>query len=205
LRSIATRWRARAVKTLELTPGVVVLDVACGTGVNLPLLQRYLHGSGRIIATDYSDAMLRRAVARTQKQGWLNIDCVQADAARLDRRELEKARALEPGQHIDAAICTFGLSVIPDWEMAYAALRSLVRPGGRLAIMDVNSPQGCGSGTKRYLLRLLWRFLCWLGRADANRKPWLSLAHDLQDVVEETFSSGFVVVASGTVPPTGES
>jgi len=191
--------RSRAVERLRLTPGATVLDVACGTGVNLPLLQHYLQDAGRIVAIDLSDAMLRRAKARALKRGWQNVRFVQADAALLDREKLGGAGAIEPGQQIDAAVCTFGLSVIPEWEMVYCAMRRLVCPGGRLVIMDGGSPER-GTYSKQVLLRPLWRLLCWLGRSSADRRPWLKLADDLPDAAVETFSRGYIRVAWGTVP-----
>src|SRR5947209_14946962 len=73
--------RLRAVQALGLRPGDSVIDVACGTGLNFPLLQKAIGPGGRIVGVDLTDAMLARAEDRVEANGWSNVSLVQADAA----------------------------------------------------------------------------------------------------------------------------
>src|SRR6202050_5456960 len=73
--------RLRAVQALGLRTGDTVIDVACGTGLNLPLLQQAVGPGGRIVGVDLTDAMLAQAQDRVKANGWSNVSLVQADAA----------------------------------------------------------------------------------------------------------------------------
>src|ERR1700757_2246041 len=53
--------RLRAVQALGLRPDDTVIDMACGTGLNFPLLERVVGPDGRIVGVDLTDAMLARA------------------------------------------------------------------------------------------------------------------------------------------------
>src|SRR3984885_3085298 len=73
--------RLRTVQAPGLPPDDTVIDVACGTGLNFPLLQKAVGPGGRIVGVDLTDAMLARAQDRTNANGWSNVSLVQADAA----------------------------------------------------------------------------------------------------------------------------
>src|ERR1700760_3651529 len=75
--------RLRAVQALGLGPGGTVIDLACGTGLNFPLLQQGVGPAGRIIGVDLPDSVLARAQDRIKAHGWSNVSLVQADAARF--------------------------------------------------------------------------------------------------------------------------
>jgi ubiquinone/menaquinone biosynthesis C-methylase UbiE len=64
------RCRRDTVNALALTPGDTVIDLACGTGLNFPLLQKAVGESGKIIGVDLSPEMLDQARRRVQKAGW---------------------------------------------------------------------------------------------------------------------------------------
>src|SRR5215475_8184573 len=73
--------RRRAVQALGLRAGDSVIDIACGTGQNFPLIERAIGPDGRIVGVDLTDAMLARAQVRIETHGWDNVSLVQADAA----------------------------------------------------------------------------------------------------------------------------
>src|ERR1700727_1969698 len=73
--------RLRAVQALGLRPGDSVIDIACGTGLNFPLIQEVIGPGGRIVGVDLTDAMLACAQDRIATNGWSNVSLVQADAA----------------------------------------------------------------------------------------------------------------------------
>ena len=124
------RHRLEAVGLLNLREGQSVLDVPCGTGANLPLLEDRVGPSGRVLASDFSAGMLARAQAKVDREGWRNTTLVQADARELTGSAFDV-------ESVDAVICMLGLTVIPDWERAFDRMWDLLAPGGRFVIMDL--------------------------------------------------------------------
>src|SRR6201995_3022583 len=70
--------RLRAVRALGLRAGATVVDIACGTGLNFPLIEDVMGPTGRIIGVDLTDAMLAQAHDRVAKNGWRNVSLVQS-------------------------------------------------------------------------------------------------------------------------------
>jgi len=113
------RWRKRAVRELGLRQGAHVLDLAAGTGD----LCRELQRSGlRPIGVDLSFGML--AAART------DAPLVQGDALRLPA----------PDASVDGVTCGFALRNLRALEPFFGELARVVRPGGRIALLDVAQP-----------------------------------------------------------------
>ncbi len=113
------RWRRRTVRTLGLTPGSTVMDLACGTGD----LCRELSAQGlRPIGADLSFGML--AAARTE------APLVHGDALRLPL----------PDGAVDGVTCGFALRNFMSLPPFFAELARIVRPGGRVAILEVAEP-----------------------------------------------------------------
>lgn len=75
------RWRELVVQRLASRPGDTVLDVGCGTGLCLPLLQHRVGPSGTIIGIDASEQMLEVAAARVTEHGWANVHLLAAPVA----------------------------------------------------------------------------------------------------------------------------
>lgn len=114
-------WRHRTVQALGLARGSLVVDVAAGTGD----LCRELTGAGhRPIGVDLSLGML--AHARTA------APLAQADALQLPLRPAA----------VDGATCGFALRNLVALEGAFAELARVVRPGGRIALLEVATPPG---------------------------------------------------------------
>ncbi len=198
-RFLYARARTWAVELLRLSPGCAVLDVACGTGRNFPLVEARIGHTGRLVGVDLTPAMLDKARARVDRNAWSNVELIEMDAAELSPERLQAVGALRTGQHFDAAICTLGLSVIPDWQRAIAAMLSLVRPGGRVAVMDGGYPEHPDSAGEARVLRPLMWLICRLAAADCTRRPWLRLADETDDTATERFALGYVSVVAGTV------
>ncbi len=116
--------RVRAIELLQLRPGSSVLDVACGTGLNFPELQRHLQGHGRLVGVDLSPKTLEIAQRTVAKAGWTNVELFAADSAEY-----------EPTQQFDACLCTFALEIIPQYVETLDKMTRALRPGGRLAIV----------------------------------------------------------------------
>jgi S-adenosylmethionine-diacylgycerolhomoserine-N-methlytransferase len=160
--------RVAAIAALGLQPGDHVLDLGCGTGLNLRHLQRRIGPTGHVIAVDSSPSMLDQARRRARRRGWENVTPVCADAATVDPGSWEP---------VDAAIATYALSVIDDWPAAWRIMRRSTRPGGRMAVVDMQDPQG-----RWRLLRPVARWLCAVSDADIEARPWRLLEEELDDV-----------------------
>lgn len=113
------RWRRVTVRSLALRPGSRVLDLACGTGD----LCRELAAAGLApVGVDLSYGML--AAARTA------APLVQGDALRLPARDGAS----------DGATCGFALRNLVSLPPFLAELARVVRPGGRIALLEVATP-----------------------------------------------------------------
>lgn len=112
-------WRRTTQRALDLEPGSTVLDLACGTGdFSVELAESGHHPVG----VDLSYGML--AAART------TTPLIQGDLLDLPIAD----------QSVDAAVCGFALRNLVELDPFFAELRRVVRPGGRIALLDVSQP-----------------------------------------------------------------
>ncbi len=118
------RWR-RAAAEAVVRDGDRVLDACCGTG-DLALAAKEA-GAGPVTGLDFSPRMLERARAKSREIEW-----VQGDLLAL---QFEDAS-------FDAATVGFGVRNLEDLERGLAELRRVLRPGGRLAILEITQPRG---------------------------------------------------------------
>ncbi|TGB15105.1 class I SAM-dependent methyltransferase [Streptomyces sp. MZ04] len=197
-RPLYARARAEAAELLRLRPGARVLDIACGTGRNFPLIEREIGPSGRLVAVDRSPRMLRRARARVAGQGWDNITVLERDVTSLSPAHFEELGLLARGARFDAVLCTLGLSVIPDWQGTLRMMAGMVRPGGRLAVMDGCYPARAGGADELVALRPLAWLLCRMFAADCRREPWELVRAGTDDAAVKHYSLGYVAVGAGT-------
>ena len=112
-----------------------VLEVAIGTARNLP----YYPEGIRLTGIDFSPAMLELARQQADQLG-----------RQVDRR-LGDAQALDlPDDAFDTVVCTFSLCAIPDERRAIAEMKRVLRPGGRLLLLDHVA------GTSRWVRSVQW-------------------------------------------------
>ena len=180
------RARREAVAQLRLSSGDVVLDLACGTGLNFPYIQEGIDEQGLLIGLDYSPGMLAKARRKAQRRGWENVRLIQADAGTLSADLLKEKAGVE---RVDKLICTLGLTVIPEWELAFERAWALLKPGGRCAVMDWHM-----AGRNPFA-----RFLDAVSRGDVSRRCWAPLEEKGTDYSYSTFIRGMVFVAAGSV------
>ena len=135
--------RVAGIRALGLRTGDAVLDLGCGTGLNLPLLTTAVGASGLVIAVDRSPDMLRMTRRRVFGAGWSNVVSVEADVMTLEPSRLIglAAESGHPGG-LDAAIATYSLSVLSDWRRGWEVMAETIRPGGRAGIVDMALPVG---------------------------------------------------------------
>jgi demethylmenaquinone methyltransferase/2-methoxy-6-polyprenyl-1,4-benzoquinol methylase len=118
------RWRRLAASSV-VRPGDRVLDAACGTG-DLAVAATKA-GAARVTGLDFSEEMLARARRKAPELEWVRGDMLAlpfADAT------------------FDAATVGFGVRNVSDLELALRELRRVLRPGGRLAILEITQPRG---------------------------------------------------------------
>ena len=119
------RWRRRAVDLAAVGPGDRVLDVATGTGDLAIELARRVAPGGSTVACDFSEAML--ALARG-KSGAVAFEW--GDAMALAYADDE----------FDAATVGFGARNFDDLERGLSEMARVVRPGGRVVILEITTP-----------------------------------------------------------------
>jgi demethylmenaquinone methyltransferase/2-methoxy-6-polyprenyl-1,4-benzoquinol methylase len=117
------RWRRLAVREV-VWPGDRVLDACCGTGDLAVAAERR---GGRVVGLDFSPRMLERA---RRKSG--TIDWVQGDALALPFSDGE----------FDAATVGFGVRNLADLEGGLRELARVLRPGGKVAVLEITRPRG---------------------------------------------------------------
>jgi demethylmenaquinone methyltransferase/2-methoxy-6-polyprenyl-1,4-benzoquinol methylase len=117
------RWRRLAVREV-VWPGDRVLDSCCGTG---DLAVEAERRGGRVVALDFSERMLERA---RRKSG--TIEWVQGDALTLPYGDGE----------FDAVTCGFGVRNLADLEGGLREAARVLRPGGKIAVLEITRPRG---------------------------------------------------------------
>ena len=170
-------WRRTTVRSLALSPGDRVLDVAAGTGD----LCRELAAAGYApVGVDLSAGML--AHART------DAPLVQGDALCLP----------VPERSVDGAVCGFALRNLVDLPAFFAELARVVRPGGRIGLLEVAEPKHpflrWGHGV--YFGEVVPRIGGWLSDPAAYRYLPRSVAYlpDPATLVDQLRSAGFTAV-----------
>jgi demethylmenaquinone methyltransferase / 2-methoxy-6-polyprenyl-1,4-benzoquinol methylase len=124
------QWRERAVDRANVGPGSDALDVCCGTGDLALALRRRIGPDGRVVGCDFSEPMLELARQKSGEEG-LAVEFGWADA--LDLPYGDKS--------FDAVTVGFGARNLADLEKGLAEMARVLRPGGRLAILEITRPQ----------------------------------------------------------------
>ena len=184
----ARAYRRRAVRALRLRPGQTVVDVGCGTGMNLPLLAEAVGPTGRVVGVDFSASMLAQARARAERHRLANVELVEADAASF---------VFPDG--LGRVIATFSLSMMPDPRQVIARAAAALPPDGRLAVLDFRVPEAWPEQVRRAVTA---------GTAHLG-ETWAMAERDLREPMrqhldldtDEAFCFGAAYVAAGTPIP----
>ena len=169
---------------LALRPGETVIDVACGTGLSLPLLQEAVGSAGRVVGIEVSPDMIGIARARCSDAGWRNVSLVEAAVEQADA-----------GAKFDAALFNYTHDVLQS-PRALERIFSFARPGARVAIAGIKHPP-------LWLLPLrLYRVLKarpYVTTLEGLDRPWRLVESRLANLHVRSVLLGTNYIAHGTV------
>ena len=196
-------WRRAAVRLAQVRPGDHVLDVACGTGDLSLAFER--GGAGRVLGLDFTYEMLPIARGKSSDRP---LRFVNGDAMQLPL----------PDASVDIVSIAFGLRNVADPGRALAEFARVLRPGGRLIVLEFSKPANpvlrwcndvyCGrvmpftatliagdrSGAYHYLPRSVDTFL------DRERLMAMMREAGLADVTHKPLTFGIAVAYRGVKP-----
>jgi demethylmenaquinone methyltransferase / 2-methoxy-6-polyprenyl-1,4-benzoquinol methylase len=125
------RWRTRAIAELHLAPNARVLDLCTGTG-DLAIEATTAGRGINVVGIDFAGVMLRHALDKLRARRLdQQVAVVRGDATRIPVRD----------QWADAATIGFGIRNVMRPEAALGELARVLKPGGRLAILEFGEPR----------------------------------------------------------------
>lgn len=123
-------WRERAVDRAQVGPGSDALDLCTGTGDLALALRRRIGADGRVVGSDFSEAMLELARRKSGEEG-LPVEFGWADALELPYGD----------ESFDAVTIGFGARNLADLERGLSEMARVLRSGGHLVILEITRPQ----------------------------------------------------------------
>ena len=124
-------WKRFAIECAGLRPAQKVLDLAGGTGDLTARFSRIVGERGEVVLADINDSMLKVGRDKLRNLGLVdNIRYVQANAEALPF----------PDNHFDLITIGFGLRNVTDKEKALASMFRVLKPGGRLLVLEFSKP-----------------------------------------------------------------
>ncbi|MCU0836469.1 MAG: methyltransferase domain-containing protein [Chromatiaceae bacterium] len=153
------RGRAELMERLAPQPGEWVVELGAGTGRNLDFLGERLATLGGVELVDLCPALLEQARLRTRELA--NVRVIEGDAV-----------TYRPERPIDCVYCSYSLTMIPDWAGALANALAMLKPGGRLGVVDFYvSEQAPPSGLARHGRLARWFWPRWFGHDGVHPNP----------------------------------
>lgn len=123
------RWRRAAAAAADLAAGDRALDCCTGTGDLAFELASRVTASGEVVGLDFAEEMLVRARVKAAERG-ARVEFRQGDALALPFED----------DHFDAATVAFGIRNVSDLDAGIAEMARVVRPGGRVVILEITTP-----------------------------------------------------------------
>jgi demethylmenaquinone methyltransferase/2-methoxy-6-polyprenyl-1,4-benzoquinol methylase len=128
---IDTRWRRRAIASLHLRGSERVLDLCTGTGDLAINAVRARPGAARVVGIDFAAAMLRVGREKLIRERLeRQVTLVRGDATRIPAAD----------RSVDAITIAFGIRNVDEVGVACAEMHRVLKPGGRLAILEFAVP-----------------------------------------------------------------
>lgn len=131
---LVQEWRKESIDDLNLSKDATVVDVGCGTGANVPILQQAVP-NGRVICLDISEGSLMKVRERVEDNGYQNVHPVRGDGAKI------------PIKDIDAIYASFSVGMFPRSQRAINHWIDSVGAGGKIGMLNVVKSQKQGLGT----------------------------------------------------------
>jgi ubiquinone/menaquinone biosynthesis C-methylase UbiE len=172
-------FRQEAIDALRLRPRDRVIDVGCGTGLNLAALVERVGPRGHVVGVDASPEMLRWAAARVATRGWANVTLVEA---RVEEADL--------GPPADAALFSLTHDVLQS-DQALSNVVAQLRPGARVASFGAKTAAPWRFPVNAYVRWKSRQYDTDLGGLDA---PWSNLAARLVEfeIVDRAFGGAYI-------------
>ena len=123
-------WKKIAIELCGLRPGQTVLDLASGTADLAKLQAKIIGKQGRLVVSDINEAMLTIGRERLIDEGLAQLEYVLIDAQELPF----------PDNTFDCVTIAFGLRNVTNKEQAIASIQRVLKPGGRLIILEFSKP-----------------------------------------------------------------
>jgi demethylmenaquinone methyltransferase/2-methoxy-6-polyprenyl-1,4-benzoquinol methylase len=177
---VPAKFRRRAAQMTAVRPGDHVLEIGCGTGRNLQFLSEAAGPNGRVYGVDLSQGMLDKAREFCTQRGLENVTLIHGDALEF-----------RPTQPLDGVMFGLSYNTMPNHKAMLRHALSLLRPGGRVVIMDGKLPRGPGQ-------EFVLRFSVWLMKrtllGNPHIKPWEHLmeAADRFEMEDYLFGSYYI-------------
>jgi demethylmenaquinone methyltransferase/2-methoxy-6-polyprenyl-1,4-benzoquinol methylase len=167
------RFRKKAIEKLNINRGSIVLDLACGTGLNFQFIENKIGQQGKIIAIDFSLEMLKKAEEKIRKYGWKNIELLKRNASDFELKD-----------EVDAILCTWSMVSISNYEKALKTSTTFLRKNGRFVVLDFKLK----SGIKGRIFNPIYKLIFKITNQDITREPWKKMQSYLRNVKKEEFS-----------------
>jgi S-adenosylmethionine-diacylgycerolhomoserine-N-methlytransferase len=163
--------RDRLIGALAPAPGAHVCEIGCGTARNLVKLARR-YPAITLYGIDASAEMLKTADAAVVRAGLIG----RVETRRCLAEQLDPARTFALGESFDNVICSYSLSMIPSWRGALERALTVLKPGGRLDIVDFWNDTSLPGWLRRVLG-------AWLALFDVTPRP--EIAAHLREIAAE--------------------
>ncbi len=162
------RWRERAVDIVAPPLGASILDVCCGTGDLTFELAGRIPADGHVIGSDFSEPMLDLAREKAKRRGVDGVRFEWADALSLPYDD----------DRFDVVTVGFGLRNFADWDKGLREMARVLKPGGKLMILEFTRPTRPPFST----FYSLWfdRLAPVLGRLSDNPEAYAYLTESLK-------------------------
>ena len=178
------RGRRALINELNFSPGEIWLDMGAGTGANLDFVTHRVPDLGQVYLVDLCPSLLQVAKDRIAAHQWSNVETIRADAA-----------GFTPPRPVDVITFSYALTMIPNWIQALINARALLKPGGRIGVVDFYVSQkhpAPGRVRHHWWLRHFWPI--WFETDNVHPSP------DHLPFLSDMFKPQTIVEAMAKVP-----
>lgn len=130
---LVQKWRKESINDLNLSRDATVVDVGCGTGANLPILQQAVP-DGQVFCLDISKGSLMKVKKRVENNNYQNVQPVRGDGERI------------PIKDIDAIYASFSVGMFPNSQRTVEHWIDCVGNGGKIGMLNVVKSHKQGTG-----------------------------------------------------------